>query len=62
MLGNAAVAVLDTFNKLGNIGADMSPHERAKAKKEVIASIAVGSAVISSGAAATGAAGYRRKV
>jgi hypothetical protein len=62
LLGNAAVAVLDTFNKLGNIGADMSPHERAKAKKEVIASIAVGSAVISSGAAATGAAGYRRKV
>jgi hypothetical protein len=41
VLGNVASAVLDTFNQLGNLGADMTPEARAKAKKEVVAAVIV---------------------
>jgi hypothetical protein len=57
LLGNAAAAVLDTFNALGNVGADMSPQVREEAKKTVIASvIGVQAAVNAVGAATTVAA------
>jgi len=61
LLGNAAVAVLDAFNNLGNIGSDISPKVRKQAKKEAIATIAVGTATTASAVAATGSVGYRRK-
>lgn len=61
VLGAAAGAVLDAFNQLGNFGADISPRVREQAKKEAIATIAVGTASTASAAAATGAVGYRRR-
>ena len=59
LLGNAAVAVLDAFNQLGNFGSDISPKVRKQAKKEAIATIAVGTATTA--VAASGSVGYRRK-
>jgi hypothetical protein len=65
LLGDAAVAVLDTFNALGNVGADMTPEVRAAAKKEVVAAVIVTqvaqtAAMISSVAGGSGAAVRRR--
>ncbi len=52
-----AAAVLETFNALGNVGADMAPAVREEAEKTVIASvIATGAAVQATVAAATTAA------
>jgi hypothetical protein len=52
-----AAAVLETFNALGNVGADMAPAVRDEAEKTVIASvIASGAAVQASLGAATSAA------
>ena len=57
LIGGAATAVLQTFNALGNVGADMSPQVRATVKKTVIASvIGVQAAVNAVGAATTVAA------
>lgn len=38
-VGPAAVAVLQAFNAVGNIGADMAPATRKKAKKVVTAAV-----------------------
>ena len=52
-----AAAVLEVFNNLGNVGADMAPAVREEAEKTVIASvIATGAAVNATVAAATTAA------
>jgi hypothetical protein len=52
-----AAVVLEVFNNLGNVGADMSPQIREEAEKTVIASvIATGAAVQATVAAATAAA------
>jgi len=46
LLGETAAAVLEAFNDLGNVGADMAPAVREEAEKTVIASvIATGAAV-----------------
>lgn len=51
-----AAAVLEAFNNLGNVGADMSPQVREEAEKTVIASvIAAGAAVNAVSAAAASA-------
>lgn len=42
LVGAAAVAVLEVFNDLGNIGADMSPEVRESSEKVVIAAVIVG--------------------
>ena len=56
LLGNVAVAALEVFNNLGNVGADMAPKTREEAKKTVIASvIAAGAAVNAVSAAAASA-------
>ena len=39
LLGNAAAAVLDAFNNLGNLGADMSPEVREDSEKVVVGAI-----------------------
>ena len=58
LLGDAAAAVLESFNALGNVGADMAPAVREEAEKTVIASvIATGAAVNAVQAATTAAAG-----
>ena len=41
-IGDAAVAVLEVFNDLGNIGADMSPEVREDSEKVIIAAVIVG--------------------
>jgi hypothetical protein len=60
LVGSVASAVLDAFNNIGNIGADMSPKQRKQAKKQVLVSIAVGQAVMSAGLVS--AVGYRKEV
>lgn len=57
LLGETAAAVLEVFNNIGNVGADMAPQVREDAEKTVIASvIATGAAVNATVAAATAAA------
>jgi len=57
LLGETAAAVLETFNALGNVGADMAPQVREDAEKTVLASvIATGAAVQAVQAAAASAA------
>lgn len=57
LLGETAAAVLETFNALGNIGADMAPQVREDAEKTIIASvIATGAAVQAVQVAAASAA------
>jgi hypothetical protein len=61
LLGNAAVAVLDAFNALGNVGADMLPEVREEAQKAVVSTILVSQ--VATGAAATAAsASFSRKI
>ena len=57
VVGAVATAVLESFNALGNVGADMAPAVREEAEKTVIASvIATGAAVQATVSAATAAA------
>ena len=58
LLGNAAVAVLDAFNALGNVGADMLPEERKEAQQVVVSSVIVGQ--IATTASLSMGASYRR--
>jgi PA14 domain len=55
-VGQAAVAVLNAFNALGNFGADMSPAHRKTAKKEVVAAIVLTQVTSAAVGAATSAA------
>jgi len=59
-LGDAAGAVLDAFNALGNVGADMTPEVRAQSKKVIIASVVVGQIASVASSAAVSAAAVRR--
>lgn len=58
LLGDAAVAVLEAFNALGNIGADMAPEVRQTAQETIVASVIVSNIATSSVMAS--AASYRR--
>jgi hypothetical protein len=51
-----AAAVLDAFNALGNIGADMSPKQREESEKIVVSAIVVGQVAQMATAAAASAA------
>jgi hypothetical protein len=42
VLGAASEAVLEAFNALGNVGADMRPQVREKAEKVVVAAVIAG--------------------
>jgi len=42
LIGNVAGAVMDTFNAVGNIGADISPKERKKGQQVVVGTVIVG--------------------
>lgn len=41
LIGDVAVAVLDAFNALGNVGADMTPEVREQSEKVIVASVIV---------------------
>jgi hypothetical protein len=56
LIGNAAVAVVEVFNALGNAGADMSPQVREQSEKVVIASVIVANIAITATQAAASAA------
>lgn len=58
LLGNAAVAVLDAFNALGNVGSDIRPEVREKAQEVVVSSVIVGQ--IATTASVSMGASYRR--
>jgi hypothetical protein len=59
LLGNAAVAVLEAFNALGNVGSDMLPEERKEAQQVVVSSVIVGQIATTASVAMSGAS-YRR--
>jgi hypothetical protein len=59
LLGNAAVALLDAFNAVGNIGADIAPEVREEAQKVVVSSVIVGQIAATASLAAVGTS-YRR--
>jgi hypothetical protein len=61
VLGSTVVAVVNTFNAMGNIGADMTPEVRAKAKKEVIAAVIVGQVAQTASMVSAAGAAVRRK-
>ncbi len=42
LLGDVAGAVLEVFNDLGNIGADMAPEQRERSEEVIVASVIVG--------------------
>jgi hypothetical protein len=42
LLGDVAGAVLEVFNDLGNVGADMSPQVREQSEEVIIAAVIVG--------------------
>jgi len=58
LLGDVAGAVLDAFNAIGNVGADLTPEVRAKAEKTIIASVLVSN--IASTSVMASLASYRR--
>lgn len=60
LFGDAAAVVLDAFNALGNVGADMTPEVRATSEKVVVASVIVGQIATVASSAAVSAASVRR--
>ena len=61
LLGDVAGAVLEVFNNLGNVGADMSPQIREQSEKVIIAAVIVGQVALTATTAATTAASITRK-
>lgn len=61
LIGNVAGAVLDAFNTLGNVGADLTPEIRAKAQKTIVPSVIAGNIATTSMMASASVASYRRK-
>lgn len=55
LLGDVAGAALETFNAIGNIGADMAPAVREQAQETVVASVIVGQVATSAAVAAVSA-------
>jgi hypothetical protein len=52
--------VLDAFNTLGNVGADMTPEVREQSEKVIVASVIVGQIATVASSAAVSAASVRR--
>ena len=61
LLGDVAGAVLEIFNDLGNVGADMSPQVRETSEEVIIAAVIVGQVALTATTAATTAASITRK-
>jgi hypothetical protein len=60
LLGEAAVAVLEAFNAIGNVGADLTPEVREQAQETIVASVLVSNIATTSMAVNSSAASYRR--
>lgn len=60
LLGDVAGAVLDAFNAVGNIGADLTPEVREQAQETIVASVLVSNIATTSMAASSSVASYRR--
>ncbi len=61
LLGDIAGAVLEVFNNLGNVGADMSPETRERAEEIIVAAVIVGQvALAATGASVASAVSARR--
>jgi hypothetical protein len=56
-IGQAAVALADAINFIGNVGADMNPEVRDEAQKATVAAVIVGQVAQAAVAATAGAAG-----
>jgi hypothetical protein len=56
VIGAVAVGITNAINVLGNLGADMSPAHREKAKKEIVAAVVATGAAVNAVASAAGAA------
>jgi hypothetical protein len=63
VLGAAVVGVTNAINAIGNLGSDMSPAHRAKAKKEIVAAVVATGAAVNAvtSAAALAAPTIKRK-
>lgn len=59
LIGDAAVAVLEAFNALGNVGADMQPEVREEAQKAVVSAVIVGQ-IATTASLTVGGSTYRR--
>jgi hypothetical protein len=59
LIGNAAVAVLDAFNALGNVGADIRPEVRKEAQQAVVSAVIVGQIATTASLTMSGSS-YRR--
>jgi len=59
LLGDAAVALLDAFNAVGNIGADIAPEVREDAQQVVVSSVIVGQ-IAATASLASVSTSYRR--
>ncbi len=62
LIGNAAVAVLEAFNALGNIGADMAPEVREKSEKVVVGAIIAGQIAQVAAASSVAASASTRRI
>lgn len=60
LIGDAAVAVLEAFNAIGNVGADLTPEVREQAQETIVASVLVSNIATTSMAVTSSAASYRR--
>lgn len=60
LLGDVAGAVLDTFNAIGNVGADLTPEAREQAQETIVATVIVSNIATTSVMASASAASYRR--
>jgi len=60
LIGDVAAAVLEVFNDLGNVGADMAPEVRERSEEVVVAAVITGQ--IATAAAASAASVASRKV
>jgi hypothetical protein len=58
LIGDIAGAVLDTFNAIGNVGADLTPEVREQAQETIVASVIVSNIATTSVMASS--ASYRR--
>lgn len=61
LLGDVAGAVLDAFNAIGNVGADLTPEVRQTAQETIVASVLVSNIATTSVMASASVASYRRK-
>lgn len=57
VVGAVAVGITNAINALGNLGSDMSPAHREKAKKEIVAAVVATGAAVNAVAASVGATG-----